>query len=113
MNRYAIIGARLDMAAGLNVLVVLPSQARAREAFEQVVAELVDGETSAVIRRNGAEEIRSTTDGCIRFISQRDVRLRKHTADVVVVDRLVADLLPGDVRRIVLRSHVDEAVLPA
>jgi hypothetical protein len=113
MNRYAIAGARLDMAAGMQVLVVMQTRTGARQAFEQVYADLVEGEMSSIIRSNGLEEIRSASGGSIRFAGQRDVRLRDARADVVVADQAVREDHADDLRRIVLRSHIDEAVLPA
>lgn len=113
MNRYAIAGARLDMAAGLQVLVIMQTRTAARQAFEQVYADLVEGELSSIVRVNGLEEIRSSSGGSIRFAGQRDVRLRETRADVVVADQTVREDHSADLRRIVLRSHIDEAVLPA
>lgn len=113
MNRYAITGARLDMAAGLDVLVITRTRVEARRAFEQVRAELVDCEASKVIAASGIERIESASGGCIRFAGERDVRIRDTRADVVIADQVVRDDRADDLRRIVLRSHVDEAVLPA
>lgn len=113
MNRYAIAGARLDMAAGLDVLVITRTRNEARRAFEQVRADLVDGEASKVVGSNGIERIESASGGCIRFAGERDVRIRDTRADVVVADEYVRDERTEDLRRIVLRSHIDEAVLPA
>lgn len=91
MNRYAIVGARLDMAAGLHVLVVMPTHYLARDAFEQVAAELVDGEADRVVAASGREEISSGSGGRIVFLGVTDRRLRGRVADVVIVDRDLLD----------------------
>lgn len=102
MNRYSIIGARLDMAAGLHVLVVMPTHFLARDAFEQVEAELVDGEADRVVRASGREEISTSSGGRITFFGINDRRLRGRCADVVIADRDLLDehavVLAGCVR---------------
>lgn len=85
MNRYIAAGVLADMRDGRRVLVLSETQRIARLAFAEVAQGTLPGEK--VRRANGEEAIYAEHgSGCVLFASDRSLRARGLTMDVVVFD---------------------------
>lgn len=85
MNRYTAAGVLADMRNGRRVLVLSETQQIARLALTEVAQGALPGEK--VRRANGEEAIYAEHGpGCVLFASDRSLRVRGLTVDIVVFD---------------------------